>query len=240
LEPDRTPKPEYRPAGGAASVAQDWNWSTRVDPGRWYRSRYRGHAPVERQGWIQCLRLRHRPIAGTGLDRDGIHYNGTLSLRSVGVFYDQYLIGGFHVSPGVLVYDGNGATADATAPGGQSFLLGSQTYLSDKANPVGGTGTLGLDRKAAPALLFGFGNLLPRSPRHFSVTFDFGVVFQGPPKVTLNLNGSACNSQGNVCQDIRSNPVIQANIQSQQIKLNDSLAPFKYYPVVSLGFGYKF
>jgi len=176
----------------------------------------------------------------TGLNKDGIHYNGQFNLRSVGVFYDQYLIGGFHVSPGVLVYDGNRGTADATAPVGQSFSLGGQTYFSSKADPVAGTGTVGFDRKVAPALMFGFGNLLPRSQRHFSVTFDFGVIFQGPPKVALNLTGSACNSQGNLCQDIRSNPAIQANVQSQQVKLNDSLAPFRYYPVVSLGFGYKF
>jgi hypothetical protein len=175
-----------------------------------------------------------------GFNKDGIRYNGKLKLRSVGVFYDQYLKGGFHVSPGVLVYDGNRVTADATAPGGQSFSLGSETYFSGKANPVGGTGTLGFDRKVAPALMFGFGNLLPRSQRHFSVTFDFGVIFQGAPKATLNLTGSACNSQGNACLDIPSNPGIQANVQSQQIKLNDSLVPFKYYPVVSLGFGYKF
>lgn len=176
----------------------------------------------------------------TGFNRDGIHYNGKLNLRSVGVFYDQYLVGGFHVSPGVLVYDGNRGGADATAAGGQSFTLGSETYFSSKTNPVAGTGTLKFDREVAPALMFGFGNLLPRSQRHFSVTFDFGVIFQGPPKVTLNLAGSTCNGQGNLCQDIRSNSGIQANIQSQQGKLNDSLAPFKYYPVVSLGFGYKF
>jgi hypothetical protein len=177
----------------------------------------------------------------TSLYRDGIYYNGTLSLRSVAVFYDQYLKGGFHVSPGLLVYNGNLGTADATAPGGQSFSLGSQTYFSSKADPLTGTGTLDFDRKVAPALMFGFGNLLPRSQRHFSLTFDFGVIFQGPSSVMLKLAGSACNSSGNQCQDIRSSPAIQAGIQAQQVKLSDSVTPYlQYYPVVSLGFGYKF
>src|SRR5436190_6587503 len=39
--------------------------------------------------------------------RDGISYAGSLRLRSVQVNYDQYLAGGFHVSPGLLLYNGN-------------------------------------------------------------------------------------------------------------------------------------
>jgi hypothetical protein len=172
--------------------------------------------------------------------KDGIHYNGTLTLRSFEVLYDQYLIGGFHVSPGVLVYNGNHVDANASVPGGSSFTLGGTTFLSDQSNPVSGTGTLNL-RKAAPMILMGFGNLLPRSSRHFAVNLEFGVVFQGSPGAKLNLAGSACSPPpGNFCQSIASSHPLQSLIQSEQNKVNDSLGPFKYYPVVSLGFGYKF
>jgi hypothetical protein len=173
------------------------------------------------------------------LDKDGISYAGKLSLRSFEILYDQYLIGGFHVSPGLLAYNDNHGEATARVPGGSPFTLGGTTYFSDRTNPVGGTGTLKLG-KASPMVLFGFGNLLPRSSRHFAVNFEFGVVFQGSPDVKLNLTGSTCNSQGNACLNMSSNPDVQNQIKAEQNKINDSLLPFKYYPVVSLGFGYKF
>jgi hypothetical protein len=173
--------------------------------------------------------------------KDGIHYNSTLTLRSFEVLYDQYVIGGFHVSPGLLVYNGNHVDATASVPGGSYFTLGGVNFISDRNNPVGGTGRLNL-RKAAPMLLMGFGNLLPRSSRHFAVNLEFGVVFQGSPGAKLNLNGSACSPPPEtLCQNIiGSGPTLQSIIQSEQNKINDSLGPFKYYPVVSLGFGYKF
>ena len=33
---------------------------------------------------------------------------------------------------------------------------------------------------------------------------------------------------------------VQTNIQGEQNKINNSVNAFKYYPIVSLGFGYTF
>jgi hypothetical protein len=33
---------------------------------------------------------------------------------------------------------------------------------------------------------------------------------------------------------------VQANIVAEQNKVNNKLSPFKYYPVISFGFGYRF
>jgi hypothetical protein len=175
----------------------------------------------------------------TSIQNDGIQYSGKASLRSVGAFYDQYLIGGFHVSPGVLAYNDNHVTGSASLAPGQSFSLGSVTYVSSQASPVIETGSLPLGSKVAPALLIGFGNLLPRSTRHFTVNFDLGVVYQGSPKTSLELAGSTC--QGSVCLPIGANPTIQTNILAEQTKFNNQLSPyFKFYPVISLSFGWKF
>ena len=139
--------------------------------------------------------------------KDGIKYGGSLNLRSFEILYDQYLIGGFHVSPGLLAYNGNHVDATASVPGGSPFTLGGTPYFSDRVNPVGGTGALKLGR-AAPMVLIGFGNLLPRSSRHFAVNFEFGVVFQSSPDAQLALTGSTCTALGNICQNIASNPDI--------------------------------
>ena len=176
---------------------------------------------------------------GTDVDKDGIHYNGDLRLRSFDVLYDQYLIGGLHVSPGVLLYNGNRATANASVPGGQSFSLGGTTFYSSRANPVGGSGTLDLGT-ISPMVLIGIGNLLPRSARHFAVNFEGGVIFQRAPKTTLTLTGTTCDATGVFCAPVASNPLVQSNIRSEEDKINSDVNFLKYYPIVSIGFGYKF
>jgi hypothetical protein len=174
-----------------------------------------------------------------GFIHDGVTYKGQLQLRSGEVHLDWYPFGhGFHLSPGLLVYNGNGATANASVPGGSTFTLGGTTYLSDPASPITGKGTLDFV-KAAPTVLFGFGNLVPRT-RHFSINFEMGVVFQGSARTALNLTGNACDLTGANCVNAATDPTVQANVHSEQIKLDNKLSPFKYYPVLSFGLGYRF
>jgi hypothetical protein len=171
---------------------------------------------------------------------DGITYDAELTLRSAHITYDQYLHGGFHVSPGLLVYNGNRAHAIASVPASQSFSLGEVRYFSSATNPVNGSATLKLGR-VAPLLLAGFGNLLPRNNRRFGVNADFGVAFQGSPDVKLNLAGMACAVSPTAgCVNAATDALVQSNVQLEQEKANEDLRPFKYYPVVSIGFSWKF
>lgn len=174
-----------------------------------------------------------------GFQHDGISYKGQLHLRSGEAHLDWYPVGHtFHLSPGLLVYNGNGATATANVPGGSTFTLGGATYTSDPANPITGTGKLDFV-KAAPTAMFGFGNLVPES-RHLTYNFELGAVFQGSARTKLNLAGGACDATGLNCVNAASNPTVEANVLAEQNKLNNKLSPFKYYPVVSFGFGYRF
>jgi hypothetical protein len=172
-------------------------------------------------------------------DKDGINYGYNLKLRSAEVLWDQYLVGGLHLSPGFLVYNGNGATATASVPAGRSFSLGDYTYYSSAASPVTGSAKLTMG-KAAPMALIGVGNLVPRSGRHFTANLEAGVVFESSPDVTLGLAGNTCNQSGSACIPIASNPSIQSNILNEQNKINDTLKPFKYYPVLRFGIGWAF
>ena len=175
---------------------------------------------------------------GHTFDKDGVTYKGTLDLRSAQATFDLFFLREFHISPGVLVYNGNNVTANASVPGGKSFTLSNTNYVSAAADPIAGTGKLTV-YKAAPMILFGIGNLVPRS-RHFSTSFEIGAAYQGPPRVTLNLSGSACDSTGLFCRSISSDPTIQSNIAAEQVKLNKSASPYKFYPVLSFGVGFKF
>jgi hypothetical protein len=174
-------------------------------------------------------------------DKDDITYKGKLALRSVQMTYDIFpFAGSFHLSPGMLLYNGTKVTADASVAGGKSFDLGDDTFVSSSTDPITGTGNLKI-RKAAPMFLFGFGNLVPRKhSRHFTASIEAGVVFQGTPKIGLNFSGSGCDSTGLNCSPVASDPTFQTQLVNEQNKLNRDVEPFKYYPVISFGFGYRF
>jgi hypothetical protein len=170
----------------------------------------------------------------------GISYNGDVDLRSLQITYDQYLIGGLHVSPSLLAYNGNQIDASAGVPAGQSFSLGGVRYFSGAANPIAGTGVVHV-RNVAPAVFLGMGNIVPRSGRHLGYNVEAGVVFQGTPTTKLSLTGTACAvSPTTGCLNAGTDPTVQANVQSEQAKLNSDLEPLKYYPVLSVGISWKF
>jgi hypothetical protein len=176
---------------------------------------------------------------GRSLSSDGLRYAGQLTLRSVQATYDWYVWGNLHLSPGVLVYNDNHATATVTAPPGQQFSLGGATYTSSSTNPVTGNGNLTLGR-AAPLLLIGLGNPVSRGSGHFGMELDAGVAFEGSPNVVLNLGGTACDSTGTVCAPVASFPGLQNNVQAEQAKLNHDLNPLRFYPIVAVGLSYSF
>lgn len=168
--------------------------------------------------------------------KDGATYTGSLNLRSFEAEFDYYLIWGIHISPGGLLYNGNKVDATALIPNGNTFTLGGTQYRAQ--GNITGTGDLPLNR-AAPMVKLGFGNLLPRSRRHFTYNFDIGAVFQEAPKIAVNLAGTACNTTTNQCFATTSSTV-QADIALEEAKINKDLKFFRYYPIISFGFGWKF
>ena len=200
-----------------------------------------------------AARVTHRTNARVGFNilgynrafsKDGINYNGHLSFRTVEAHYDIYpWAKSFHVSPGVLAYIGNPVTANAIVPGNQSFSLGGQTYYSDPSAPPVASGRVNFNQ-VAPMATVGWGNLVHRDGRHFSIPVELGVAFQGAPRTTLGLAGTVCTggpagSPGSTCTST-SSASVQSNVISEQGKINKSMSPFKVYPIISVGFGYKF
>lgn len=175
-----------------------------------------------------------------GFNKDGVAYDGQLNFKTFEAHYDVFpFAGSFHISPGVLVYAADPITGTAAVPPGKSFSLGGVSYISDPANPVTGNGKITFNR-ASPSVTVGFGNLVSRKEgHHFSVPFEAGVAFQGAPKATLTLAGSACDPTGVFCRSV-SDPTIRSNVVAEQNKVNNSMSFFKVYPIISVGIGYKF
>ncbi len=171
---------------------------------------------------------------------DGITLAAQLKLRSFSTYLDWFPFGGgFHLSPGLMLYNGNEVNAIASVPAGRRFELGDENLISNPANPVTGNATIGF-KKMAPAFLLGWGNLIPRGERRWSIPFEIGLVYSRAPTATLTLGGSACSQNGTNCRSISSDPGLQAELAQQVETLNSDLSPLKVLPVVSLGFSYKF
>jgi hypothetical protein len=173
------------------------------------------------------------------ITNNGIQYDGHLHFQSAEAHLDWFPLGGFHVSPGLLFYNGNALNATAAVPGGQTFSLGGTTYMSDPTAPVTGTGKLDFV-KVAPSLMIGVGNLIPRNGRHYSFLFEVGAVYQGSARVALNFAGNVCDSTGTICGPIAGDPTVQANIVAQQQKIQKDVNPYRFYPVISGGIGFNF
>jgi hypothetical protein len=175
---------------------------------------------------------------GHNFTNSGINYGGTLRLESGEAHLDYFIGRSFHVSPGLLIYNGNQLNANITVPAGQSFTLSNTTYTSSSTVPVTGTGMVKFKR-VDPSFMFGFGNLVPRGRHRFSVNFEMGAVYQDAPMVNLNMVGNVCDSTGANCQNVASNPTFQSDLQAQQGKYNHDVSAFRFYPVISLGFGFR-
>jgi hypothetical protein len=182
-----------------------------------------------------------------GLSRDGINFGTELRLRSAEAHYDWFVGHGFRLSPGLLLYNGNRIEGVATVPGSRQFTIGGNTYYSSPSDPVNGPFKVDLGKsKVAPMLTAGFGNLLRRSGRRFSVTVEGGVVFQGSPNAHLDLGGSVGPTPAGPFFSVQSNAQVQADLRAEENKINTGASPYedahtivKYYPVISLGFGFR-
>ena len=168
---------------------------------------------------------------------NGINYNAQLNLHSVEALIDWYPRPRFHLSPGLLLYNGNQLTAQASVPGGQIFSLSGVSYMSMPSDPV--TGVAKLDFfKLSPMILAGFGNLAPRNGKHFSFRFEFGGVYQGTPHVHLNLAGGDCNPDGTNCNTVSMNPAIQSALQSIRQTVRHDASNYGLFPIIKIGIAF--
>jgi hypothetical protein len=171
--------------------------------------------------------------------KDGATYAGKLRLRSFQATYDQFLWHTFHISGGLLAWNGARGSFNTTIPGGQSFSLGSTSYYSSSANPVSGAGAVAFN-EAAPIILIGFGNLLSRSEKHFGYSIEAGIAFQGSPRVSLNLAGTACSDSAQTRCTNAASPSLQSSVMAEQNKLDNNLNFLQYYPIIAITLGYRF
>ncbi len=151
----------------------------------------------------------------------GIDYDATLALEQ------YYATANFHfpISP-MRVTAGlysNGNELQMINNDLQDVEIGGIVY------PGAGVGTLNSTtsfESTAPYLGIGFDFTLLGK---VGMNLDFGVLWQGDPGVTLTASGP-----------LAADPGFQAALEAEREELEDEVSDFKAWPVVQLGFVYKF
>lgn len=147
--------------------------------------------------------------------------------------------GKFHIGPGVYYSITDPVKAKIAVPGGTTFTLSNTDFVSSPGDPVTGSAAVRVHH-VDPAITAGFGNLLPRAAgKHWSVPFEFGVAYEGDPRVPLALQGTACVQSG-ICYNAATDPAVLVPLQQEVHRRENDARWFRFYPLVSLGVGYRF
>lgn len=169
---------------------------------------------------------------------DAAQYQSEAHLRSGHVGVDFHpLGGGFRISPQLLLFE-SAFSASVSVAGGKAFQLGNASYLSSPTDPVHGAASIAMGRHVMPALTVGWGNMLARHSRRWSVPFEVGVAYTGHYTLDLNLSGTACLNYI-TCMST-SSAQVQQSVGQEESDLNETMKHFQIYPVVNTGFAYRF
>ena len=145
----------------------------------------------------------------TDIDTSDVRYDAKLKVLTGSLLLDWSPLGPFRISGGFMPnrnkIDLNGQPTSAAFPAGSSL-----------------TGEVKPERSFAPYLGVGYGNVWTKGVNFY---FDLGVMFQGSPEVSLNLNcapSAACTSA-------------QARVEEERQRVQDKVDKYKYYPVANIG-----
>ena len=154
--------------------------------------------------------------------KDDIDYNLDLNLLSVSALLDWHPFqGSFRISGGAL-YNGNDIDMDAKTA--TSYQIGGITY---NANQIGNlTGTVDFN-DVAPYLGVGWDTTFGKSKK-FGFLLELGAIYQGTPEVDLSISGPIATQ------------AFLNDLQAEEDSLQEDLDNFEYYPVLAVGFSYRY
>jgi hypothetical protein len=169
---------------------------------------------------------------------DNLNVNGSLKFQNAEAVVDYFPFRGrFRLSGGMTVYNFTNLNANVTVPAGNSFTLGNTTYYSDPNKPLVGTAVFNFGGKTAGRVSIGTGNMLPKKGR-FTFQSELGVQFFSSPTVAYAFTGNGCQTKvGTVYSNC--GPVATTDVASEQAKIQNDLTDLKYFPILSVGLGFR-
>jgi hypothetical protein len=180
---------------------------------------------------------------GTSFQEQGANVTADLRLRSGHASLDWFPFGGsFRLSPLLVYGNGNRVIATALVPSGSTITLNGQDYISSLTDPLHGSGSVDF-RKISPGFSLGFGNIIPRTRKHFSVPVEAGFYYVGQPGLKVAFSGSACDPTEPAsigCEAVDSDAGFQQNLAAFTARNNHNLSYASIFPIFSIGLGYRF
>jgi hypothetical protein len=168
---------------------------------------------------------------------DGVDYDSRFNLRSGSAGIDWYPTRhSLRISPGVLYFNNHLKALSGVAPGNY-FELGDTGFINSVDDPLNGDAEVVFHRHVVPMMVIGF-NLIGGRQSRFSMPIEIGGAYTGTARINVTLNGTACTYEG--CFTFADNQEAQQSMQQEIEKLNNRLSSYPVYPIVSIGFAYRF
>lgn len=180
---------------------------------------------------------------GMAFQEQGANIQATLTLRSGHASMDWFPFGGsFRLSPLVVFANNNGARGTALVPAGSSITLSGGDYSSSESDPLHGSASVNF-RKVAPGFSLGFGNIVPRTHRHFSFPTEAGFYYVAQPGLKVAFTGSACDATqpaATGCEAVAQDAGFKASLAGFLARNQHNLSYASFFPIVSSGVGFRF
>jgi len=165
-------------------------------------------------------------------DINQINYEAEIHLQTVAFNTDWHpFTGGFthglRLTGGFMI-NNNEISGTATPGDNLKFSIGGKDYTDKLKNAdVAVNSKIGF-KKFAPYFGFGY-DKVSKHHRGLSLMADFGLLFQGSPKVdTPTVSGSD------------SQLIEQVDLDNEVAKIENDLGDFKVWPVLAIGLNYQF
>lgn len=158
------------------------------------------------------------------VDEEDITYDAKLKLSNLSGLIDWRFWRQVRLTAGIVRAKNTGELVGR--PTGGTFTINDVTYNADEIGSLNGNVRFG--KNATPYLGIGYGDIARAG---LSFYMDLGVMFQGSPKVDLNV---VCGSAITPARCA----TLQADAEAEERDLREELRKFKYYPVFNLGLAY--
>ena len=149
---------------------------------------------------------------------------------------------GFRLSPVVVFLNDNRTRATALVPPGSTITLNGQDYISSATDPLHGAGSIDF-RKVSAGFTTGWGNIVPRTSRHFSFPVEAGFYYVGQPGLKVSFTGSACDPTQPLaigCESVNQDAGFQQSLSQFIAHNNHNLSYATFLPIFRFGLGYSF
>lgn len=151
----------------------------------------------------------------THVETSDVRYDAKAKFADLNLFLDWSPLGPFRISGGFIPNNNKiDLTGVASSASGNAIV------------PPGASlnGTVKPEKDFAPYLGIGYGNVWTKGVNFY---FDLGVMFQGTPEVSLNLNcGTASAAQCSAAQ---------SQVAAERQRVQDKVDKYKYYPIANIG-----